>query len=138
MCLSIKLTQQEYNKFKSLKYKELKAALFKKAKEDIITYKVVYKKSKGYFTPIYNYKLNIGNHVYQYGKKFGIRVAKYCHEVDIEEGLHSYTTLKKAKIRAWKSQTILKCKIPKGSLYLKDPRRDQIVSDNLIILEQVN
>jgi len=93
-----------------------------------------------------------------YGNQYGLYVRSYyqsfiyklgvLYELDgyidpiknywdttIEVGLHSYTTLDRAKseIGAWEGKVIYECIIPKGSTYYHNDKHNEYVSDQIII-----
>lgn len=52
----------------------------------------------------------------------------------IDIGLHSYSTLKRAKLHAAPfPEVIVKCEIPKGAKYYYNPRYQEYVSDTITI-----
>lgn len=114
------------------------------ATEDIVCYKVLkqYKncRKKIYETPYQDFKVKLGAHYYQEGKKFQIKKISASYysgpALEIEEGLHSWQNLSKAKESVGYSsyfyiKVIVKCTIPKGSEYYIGINEDYC-SDNLI------
>lgn len=114
------------------------------AKKDIIVYKTLYEhtgfKNTILRSPYMTMDYKIGYHYYQTGRKFGIKYVRnncdleYSY-IDIDEGLHAYTTIKTALknyIRSMYINCIVQCRIPKGSEYFID-NTDEIVTDNLIL-----
>ncbi len=49
----------------------------------------------------------------------------------IENGLHSYSSIKKAMSATYKREVIVKCTIPKGSKYYYNPYSQEYVSNQL-------
>jgi len=49
----------------------------------------------------------------------------------IENGLHSYSSIRKAMSATYKREVIVKCTIPKGSKYYYNPENQEYVSNQL-------
>lgn len=133
MCLTL-----NYNNL-SAAYKARKNPLV--AKQDIVVFKMLKKVGDGrktkYQSPYRTFEYNRGTHYYEEkGNEFGKKVYASWGKVtmDINQGLHAYTTLEKADMEAYRSSNlvIFKMIIPKGSLYYINVNSREIVADNLI------
>jgi len=121
MCLNIwqkPLTKEDYIKLNK-----------KIAKKDITVYKRLrLNGASPYKAMLYEE----GFHYYQTGKKFGINFNEFSRKLEIERGLHSYKTLKRAKETTTYRYIIIEMVIPLGSEYFESDNDKEIVSDNLI------
>lgn len=112
----------------------------KTATKDIVCYKKLRvsrskKKAPGYISPFRSFFFEKGE-CYHEDKPF-VREKDYWGRPDpslIATGIHSYSSFLTANLR-YKSpgDRIIKCVIPKYSKYYYDPRREEYVSDYLII-----
>lgn len=109
------------------------------AKEDIIVYKRLSYKSYDnniYRTPHKCYPINKDGDILTVNK-FGTK-RTYLKEIEVHQGIHSYTNLKRAKISSfYPEEVIVKCIIPEGTPYIESNdmfgKRNEIVSLILII-----
>ena len=102
------------------------------AKKDIVVYKVI--NIFGGASIYRNFKYEQGYHYYQTGKRpFGFVIYKGSFQekwkIDINEGLHSYSTVTKATSRCDSYSKVVEMIIPKGAKYF-------IGSNNDIVLLQ--
>lgn len=147
MCLTIKISPDIHSDYRDNKLTVVE--VFDKCKEiaekDIICYKeVIRTKDKNiYLSRFRKFKYEIGMHYYQTGTKFIYEVEMFYGRLNISRGIHSW--VKNPISKKFKSQlkkfhidnyTILKCIIPKGSIYFKGIFGDY-VSDNLIVVEEI-
>jgi hypothetical protein len=66
-----------------------------------------------------------------------INPIKNFWDATIDVGLHSYSTLNKAKEQGWREyRVIYECIIPKGSTYYYNDRHCEYVSDQIIIVKR--
>ena len=104
----------------------------KKAKKDIIVYKVIKEDNGMYKTPCQNFVVKIGE---TYTSKLN------KHSSVVEEGLHSFENFSDANFEAmcciWHKHIVVKCIIPKGSKYYKGlfGSYDSYVSNKLTYIE---
>jgi len=141
MCLNKSITKEQYDylihrtygisprinkNVSSRKYKYILDNIFQIAKKDIIVYKRVY---PDLTSNIQLFQYELGMHYYQTDEEFGFRVKHLG--LKVYKGLHAFT--KKPIIPYWSDNIILKCIIPKGSLYLIQDNDKEIVSNNLIV-----
>lgn len=126
-----------------------KEATLYEALEDITCYKLLYNNLQSPYL-YYRYTLNkkvksklkIPKHINKKGNlqfKVHKKYDKGFNILTIEQGLHSYTNLKKARYKnmyGW-DQSIFKCKIPKGSLFYKNNYTEEYVSNQLIVIKRV-
>ena len=104
------------------------------AKTDIICYKRL-RKGKKYFTsPCQGFKYEKGECYYEDNMTI---CEDFCGNKIIEQGLHSYSCPRQAKHMRYsfgtESEKIVKCVIPEGAIYYYNPRREEYVSEYLII-----
>jgi hypothetical protein len=86
------------------------------AEKDITCYKVVYKHSE--FSTLHS---EIRGFEYELGHTYRIRTGRFGPSENgrVHEGFHSFDTLKHALAYGGKSLVLMKCVIPKGSLYFE-------------------
>lgn len=144
MCLIIEVSTQFVYPFDEGRLKVINRHK-KIAKEDIICYKALKKKTrkgrKFLSTPYKKMEVELDFHYYQEGKnifdKFSFDQGTTC--IEINRGLHSYKNWLDAKFsKLLDSRLIIyKAIIPKGSIYFDNDRN--YASDNLIITsEKIN
>lgn len=87
----------------------------KKAESDITCYKLVFKKDK-FISIVINFKYELNK---LYKAKGFVKVNREKHDFycNINNGFHSYRTLKDAKEVGSSAYVVLKCIIPKGTEY---------------------
>lgn len=143
MCLVRVLTKEQVKELSKLgeeeRYKYIIKNIFQVAKTDIIVYKRLkidtWNKDK-LITPYYNYRMEPGFHYYQTENenKFSFFINMY-RRLNVEQGLHSFTTLSNERMGLNNCNFLFKAIIPKGSLYLVG-EFNETVSDNLIITNE--
>lgn len=109
------------------------------AKKDITVYKRLAYKSYNnniYMTPHRCYPINKNGDILTVNK-FGTK-RTHLREIEVHQGIHSYTNLKRAKSLLFHSdEVIVKCIIPEGTPYIESNemfgKRNEIVSLILII-----
>jgi len=138
MCLTLK------NPTTKLTIEEAIKLHKKVATKNITVYKVLGIVGNGYQTPYQNYPMDLNTHYYNVGKnKFTFDLSYY--KLNVNQGLHAYTSLAKAKLKAmsgylkcwWPDRVIVKCIIPKKSVYFINEYKHEICTDNLIITDQI-
>jgi hypothetical protein len=104
------------------------------AKKDIKVYKVFNEKNVRFDTK--SFKLTIRSvhmgFTYEFGECYhedGL-VAYTCGSINV--GLHSYSTLNKAK-NSWGGNLVVECTIPEGAKYFFNPNSKEYVSDYIVI-----
>lgn len=98
------------------------------AERDIICYKVL-----AYKDSFNSYRSPFTDTEYTINELKEVIMGEPSHG-NIEEGLHSYASIKKAGIlakRRWKSRSVFKAIIPKGSTYYYNPYHQEYVSSQL-------
>lgn len=103
----------------------------------ITVYKILSDKLKSLHQ---SYQYNLDMHYYQVKDKktdkfgFGFTTGwkNGLSTLRIHQGLHAFTSLKRAKNSLIFGQKIVKCIIPKGAEYFIDRENHEIVTDNLI------
>lgn len=137
MCFYIRNTKKEATLYEAL--------------EDIACYKFLRKNLSSpyqYHQYVFNkkvkVKLKIPKNVNEDGDlqfKLYKKYPRHCSLVSINEGLHSYSYLKKAKEMAkgftFNKYYVFKCIIPKGSLFYKNTYNKEYVSNQLIVIKQI-
>lgn len=115
--------------------------------EDIVVYKIVASpKYKRYFWhPWDKYLVSVKSSIRSFIYKVGVlnKVIKLAPIIDdygcliIDEGYHSYTSLRRAKgqYSSMYTECIIKCIVPKGSYYYA--YGDYCVSSNIIITDEL-
>jgi hypothetical protein len=133
MCLKLK------DKEPRILSKEELISLFKKTNNSTITaYKILRITNKGYETPYQNYPIELNTHYYNEGENKFTFFKDYSNMLELHQGLHAYTSFKKAKSRCGPgNRVVVKCIIPKGSEYFINKNKHEICSDNLIITDQI-
>lgn len=120
--------------------------------EDIICYKVVYRKKKSLLDRILNQVIYLSEvYYFKYicGKLYTRPRLTYdkfwvcTHQFLIEKGFHSYCFIPSRLLRRLDSnECIVVCKIPKGSLiyegFINDSNIRGYVSNQIIILDEYN
>lgn len=106
------------------------------SKKDKTVYKVLKKIKKSLYSPYY-LKKYVFNKLYKNKSSLDIIIQDYSGCIVVEEGLHSFTTLKAAKDRIRSpflsgELIIVEGIIPKGSQYILG-KDSEIVSNQLII-----
>ncbi len=105
------------------------------AKEDIVVYKNFYRRRGVYESPYRGFIYERGYTYYQVGKAFSFTGEKnpYLNPaiLEVNKGLHAYTSKAYARSRYSFYVTTIQCIIPKGSKYYKNST--EIVADQLII-----
>ena len=143
MCLIKILTTQEIKKLPKSEKKQYEYCInniFQIAKKDIEVYKILHRHNR---TPYRNFLIEENTHYYQTGKKFNIFIQTFQSwgellpytKLEVDEGLHAYVKHPK---KSWYYGTVykvVKAIIPKGSLYLINDDKTEIVSDNLIFYD---
>jgi hypothetical protein len=128
-----------------------KEATLYEALEDIVCYKILRKDLSSPYL-YYEYTLNkevkvklkIPRHINEDGDLQFKLYNKYpdnCTITRINKGLHSYSSLKRARENAngfmFSKYYVFKCIIPKGALFYRDDINKEYVSDKLIIIKQI-
>lgn len=127
------LTAKQYFKTKKATLEAGKGTL---AKEDIIVYKALSKRTDGtIMTPYQNFPFEKGNEYYQDDRKLGARARKVSvspitWKLVIHSGLHACTTKEEAQ-RKYRADIVAEMIIPKGARYVIGNDED-IVSTRLI------
>ena len=138
MCLTAYLNKKIDEK---ASYATKEKEIMRVAKRNITVYKVLEQDtSNSYYSPHRAMEYTLNTHYYQTGKyKFGICIGfsliPKVTKVIINKGLHAYTNLTYALNYLPYGKVVVRCIIPKGSLYLKS--YDEIVSDNLILTNKI-
>lgn len=121
------------------------------ATEDIICYKVVYRKKKSlldrilnrviYLSEVYDFEYICGK-LYTHPELIYDQFCIFNHHFLIEKGFHSYCFIPSRLRRLDPDKCIVVCKIPKGSLvyegYINASNIKGYVSDQIIILNEYN
>jgi hypothetical protein len=136
-----------FNKCNELQYNYIINNVFKVAKKDITIYKLLNLKNKKgkiiYYSPYRGTKYELNNHYYQTKQKFTIDIANIgmpsSKFIMVNRGLHSYTDYDFSRLRdsSIANACYVKAIIPKGSLYLRGDSETEIVSDNLILTDDI-
>lgn len=119
------------------------------ATEDIICYKVIYRKKKSlldrilnrvvYLSEVYDFKY-ICNKLYTHPRLTYDMSCVFSHQFLIEKGFHSYRFI--PKLHSSQECIVVICKIPKGSLvyegYINNTDIKGYVSNQIIILDEYN
>lgn len=104
------------------------------ARKNITCYKIVNKSElseKIVFSLIYNYEYRIG---YVYETTCGIRKSDVTEQnIVVESGFHSFKHKPDSHFILCKDEVIVKCTIPKGSIYAKS--KNFYVSSHIVINE---
>ena len=110
--------------------------VFKVAKKDIICYKIFDLTPRGkLISPCRAMRYDFNTHYYQTGVKFTFNINFFNSRIYIERGLHSFK--RKDSCSVYDNSALVKCIIPKESLYLMSSLEEHIVSDNLIITNEI-
>jgi len=119
------------------------------AKKDIVTFKVLYhdfyythnkrpttfsELSKNLVSPIMGFAYEL-NTVYESDEDCELKGNGQMIIDSIDNAFHSYQTFKSALTSSYSQDAIVKCIIPKGSLYMKN--NTEIVSNRIIIADIV-
>ncbi len=133
MCLTIPHSKQADNirnthYYSNKEQYEALMTLAKTAKKDIVVYKcLIHRKGTKYKSPYKNYTYQIGKEYYQTGEKFTF--SKGWYRIEVNRGLHAYTTLKVARSTGY---DVCKFIIPAGSQYFINKQEKEIVCDHYI------
>ena len=97
------------------------------ATEDIVCFKRMIPFNHNILiTPYRDFEYKIGKtYSAEFSDKLGIGI--------IEEGLHSYTNKERAKLWKTSDEIVVKCIIPKGSIYYFNPNDEEYVSNKLYV-----
>jgi len=103
------------------------------ANKDIKVYKVLTKRNQ---SPFMYFEFEKGQHYYQTGRAFNIRMKKRWSnyiELEISRGLHACLTKRRAlSMTQFNNRKIVIMYIPKGAKYFISEYGNEIVSDQLI------
>lgn len=142
MCLVTLINEKDYKKLRKLRdepkkyYQYVIDNIFKVAKKDIICYKIFNLTPEGkLISPYRSMRYDFNTHYYQTGIKFTFNINFFNSRIYIERGLHSYTYTDSGLL--YTDSVLVKCIIPKDSLYLISNLEENIVSDNLIITDEI-
>ena len=142
MCLVSLITQKDVKNLGKLRdepkkyYQYVIDNIFKVAKKDIICYKIFDLTPRGkLISPCKSMRYDINSHYYQTGVKFTFSINFFRSRIYVERGLHTYKNKNFCPVMV--NSARVKCIIPKGSLYLISKCKEYIVSDNLIITDEI-
>ena len=97
------------------------------ADRDITCYKLVYPANMDH-----KFRSQFHEFPYELGHTYHeTRFEKANFSCSIYRGYHSYRTIKEATAHSYPSLVMIKCVIPKGSLYYVSENRDQYCSDKI-------
>ena len=99
----------------------------KKAKKDIIVYKIL---DKDCVSPYRGFKYNLG---VKYDTDMESFNTPFDNGLYIDVGFHAFTSKRALLKSSLKSRIAFKCIIPKGSSYYISSCKKEIVSDSIII-----